>query len=151
MISPDRAWSRQSWRYPGKKLSDFRLQVINYATTLVAGGVSQNQPVNFGTGGIILGILAGAGPVAQTSLQTYRPGLDLFSMAVTYQADSRSIVGTSEALGSSVFGPFGDLFPALEMVMPQNSALLYNFTSLITGQSVLVTLAHHCLLPGAVG
>jgi hypothetical protein len=151
MISIDRAWARQSWRYPGKKLSDFRLQVITSTYTILANAQSQNQPVNFAAGALILGILAGASPTAQASTQTYRPGLDLFTCAITYQADNRYVVGTAEAHASAVFGQLGDQFPGLEMSMPQNSALIYSFTSLVGTQAILVTLAHHCLLPGAVG
>jgi len=126
MIDVDRAWARQAWRFPGRKLSDFRLQGITYSVSLATGGTSQNQPVNFGAGSILLGIVAGARPSAQAATQTYGPGLDLFTTAFIYQADSRSIVGTTEALGSTVFGPYGDQFPALEIVMPQNTSILYN-------------------------
>jgi hypothetical protein len=150
MIDADRAWSRQAWRFPGKKLSDYRLQGITTAFTLTTGGTTQNQPVTFGAGSIILGICAAARPTAQAATQTYGPGLDLFSIAYVYQADSRSIVGQTEAIGTSVFGNLNDLFPALELVMPQNTAIQYNLTNLTTS-TILITLTHHCLLPGAVG
>lgn len=76
--------------------------------------------------------------------------MDLFSIATTYQADNRSVVGVSEGIGSSVFGPYGDQFPGLEIFMPQNTSLLYNFTNL-TSTQIQITLGHHALLPGAIG
>jgi len=151
MVPVDRAWARQAWRFPGRKLSEYRLQVITATYTIAAGQQAQNQAVNFAAGGIILGIVAGCSPAAQAMTQTYRPGLDSFTAAITYQADNRYVVGTAEAHGSAIFGPFGDQFPDLELVMPQNSALLYNFTSLVGTQTILLTLAHHCLLYGAIG
>jgi hypothetical protein len=151
MVNVDRAWARQAYRYPGKKLSDFRLQVIDATYTIAAGATAQNQAVNFAAGGIIMGVIAACSPTGQAMTQTYRPGLDSFTTAITYQADNRYVVGTAEAHGSAVFGPWGDQFPNYEIVMPQNSALVYSFTSLVGTQTILLTLAHHCLLLGAVG
>jgi hypothetical protein len=151
MVGVDRAWARQAWRFPGRKLSDFRLQVITSTYTIAAGATAQNQAVNFAAGGIILGVIPGCSPTSQAMTQTYRPSLDAFTLAITYQADNRYVSGTAEAHGSAVFGPWGDQFPDYEIVMPQNSALVYNFTSLVGTQTILLTLAHHCLLLGAVG
>lgn len=152
MLDVDRVWARQAGRFPGLKLTDFRLQVITSTFTLGANAQSQNQPVNFGALAMVLGILASASPTGQTALQTYRnPGMDLFTCSITYQADNRSVVGTSEAHGSSVFGQYGDQFPGLELVMPQNTALVYNFTNLSSTANVLITLGHHVLIKGAVG
>lgn len=150
MIDVDRAWARQANRYPGKKLSDFRLQGITSSYTIGANGTSQNQPVNFGAGSIILGITATARPTGQAATTVYATGLDLFTLAAIYQADNRSIIGTTEALAQSIFGLENDLFPAMEIVMPQNTAIVYNFTNQ-TSTQILVTLVHHCLLPGAIG
>jgi hypothetical protein len=132
MVSVDRAWARQSHRFPGKRLQDFRLQVITSQYSIAPGATAVNQPVNFAASAVILGILAAAAPTGQTALQTYRPGLDLFSTTITYQADNRYVSGTAEVLGSALFGNFGNEFPALELWMPQNSALVYNFTSLVS-------------------
>lgn len=150
MIDVDRAWARQAYRFPGMKLSMFRYQGITASFSLTTGGTAQNQPVNFGAGSIILGIIAAARLSAVAATVVYTAGMDLFSCAFVYQADSRSIVGQTEAIGSSVFGPFGDQLPAMEIVMPQNTAIQYNFTNLTTS-TIQITLVHHCLLPGAVG
>lgn len=152
MLDVDRVWARQAGRFPGLQLTGFRLQVITSQYTIAASSTSQNQPVNFGALAIVIGILASASPTGQTALQTYRnPGMDLFTCSITYQADNRSVVGTSEAHGASVFGLYGDQFPGLELVMPQNTALVYNFTNLTSTSNILITLAHHVLIKGAVG
>jgi hypothetical protein len=150
MLNVDRVWARQAARYAGKKLSQFRLQVITASYALSGSATSQNQAVSFGAGAIIIGVIAAAQLTSQAGTQTYRPGLDLFSTAITYQANNTQIVGSSEGIGSSVFGPYGDQFPGLEIVLPQNSALVYNFTNL-TSSALQITLAHHCLMPGAIG
>lgn len=150
MLDVDRVWARQAPRLGGRSLRDYRLQVITATYTIAASSTAQNQAVNFGAGAILIGILAAAQPTSQAATQTYRPGMDLFSIATTYQADNRSVVGVSEGIGSSVFGPYGDQFPGLEIFMPQNTSLLYNFTNL-TSTQIQITLGHHALLPGAIG
>lgn len=151
MIDPDRAWARTgAYAYPGMTLRQFRTQVITYSVTLASQATSQNQPVNFAAGALILGITASAQITAQAGTQTYRPGLDLFSLAASYQADLRQIVGGSEVIGGALFGQYGDQFPQMEILVPTNTAILYNFTNLTTS-TIQITLAHHCLLKGAVG
>jgi len=150
MIDADRAWARQGNRFPGRKLSDFVLQVIDLSVSLGNAAAAQNQTVNFGASAIILGVMAAAQPTAQAATQTYRPGLDLFSAALSYQATNRQIIGSVESIGSAIFGLYNDRFPGLEIVMSQNTSLAWNFTNL-TSTSIQITLSHHCLMPAAVG
>jgi hypothetical protein len=152
MLNVDRVWARQAYRYPGRKLAQFRLQVITSAYNLATGASAQNQAVAFGAGAIVIGVLAAAqlAAAAAAATQTTRPGLDMFSVSCIYQADNRSVIGTAEAIASAVFGQHGDQYPGMELYLPQNTALLYNFTNLTTS-SILITLTHHALLPGAVG
>jgi len=150
MLDVDRVWARCAQRFPGMKLSDYRLQVVTLSVTLATGAAAQNQPVPIGAGAIIFGILAAAQPTGSAATQTYRPGLDSFSLLASYQADNRQIIGTVEGIGSSIFGPYGDQFPGLEIILPQNTAIQYNFTNLTT-TTIQITLAHHCLFKGAVG
>jgi hypothetical protein len=150
MLNVDRVWARQAARYPGRKLSQFRLQVITSAYTLTTAGTSQNQTVNFGAGAIVIGVLAAAQITSVAATQATKQALDMFSVACTYQADNRSVIGTSEIIGSAAFGPYGDQFPGMELYMPQNTSLIYNFTNLTTS-TITIYLAHHCLLPGAIG
>jgi hypothetical protein len=150
MLNVDRVWARNAYRYAGKKLNQFRLQVITSAYNLATGAAAQNQAVAFGAGAIVIGVMAAAQLVAAAASQTTKPGLDMFSLSCIYQADNRSVIGTAEAIASSVFGQDGDQYPAMELFLPQNTALLYNFTNLTTS-SILITLTHHALLPGAVG
>lgn len=149
MMNIDRVWARQAHKWPGKKLVDFRLQVVTTTYTIGASASSQNNPVQFGAGAIIIGVIAAAQPSAIAATTVYRPGMDLFSVSVQYQADNRVIVGTAEVIGSCLFGPYGDQYPGMEIPMPQNTSLLYNFTNLTT-TGITVTVAHHCLMYGAV-
>lgn len=149
MLNVDRVWARQASKWGGRKLQDFRLQVVTASYTLQASASSQNNPVSFGAGSIILGVIASAQVASVAATVAYRPGMDLFTVNVSYQADNRVIVGTAEILGSSLFGVYGDQYPAFEIPMPQNTALVYNFTN-VTTTAITISLAHHCLMPGAV-
>lgn len=154
MLDVDRVWARISQRpdFVGRKIRDYRLQVITATYTIAAAGTANAQAVNFGPGAVLVGVIAAcsAQSASIAATQTYRPGLDAFTVDVTYQADNRSIVGSAQAHGSAVFGPYGDQFPGMEIVMPQNTALVYDFTNL-TNTIIQITLGHHCLLPGAIG
>lgn len=150
MLDVDRVWARQASRFMGgKKLTDYRIQVITSTYSLLANASSANNPVSFGAGAVVIGVIAAAQPSGQAATQTYRPGLDLFTVSVSYQADNRVVVGTTEILGSALFGPYGDQFPGMEIPMPQNTALIYNFTN-VTSTALTISLAHHCLMPGAI-
>lgn len=150
MLNVDRVWARQASRFMGgKKLTEYRLQVVTATYSLQGSAASQNNPVTFGAGAVIIGVIAAAQMSGQAATVIYRPGLDLFTVSVSYQADNRVIVGTSEVLGSTLFGAFGDQFPGMEIPMPQNTALTYNFTN-VTTSAITISLAHHCLMPGAI-
>ncbi len=150
MLNVDRVWARQASKFMGgRKLTEYRLQVVTSTYTLQASASSQNNPVTFGAGALIVGVIAAAQPSGQAATTQYRPGLDLFTVNVAYQADNRLVVGSDQILGSALFGPFGDQFPAMELPMPQNTALVYNFTN-VTSTAITISLAHHCLFPGAV-
>jgi hypothetical protein len=148
MQNVDRVWARQHSRFPGANLNQFRIQAIINAFTLSSGASAQNQPVAFGAGAILLGVGAAAQIVGQAGTAANRAGLDLFSASCIYQADNRSLIGTAEGIASSIFGPNGDQFPPMELYLPQNTSLLYNLTNLTTS-TILITLAHHVLLPQA--
>ena len=148
-MNVDRVWARQAHKWGGKKLADFRIQVVTSTYALQANASSQNNPVTFGAGSIIIGVIAAAAPSGVAATTVYRPPLDLFTVSVAYQADNRVIVGTSEVLGSSLFGPYGDQYPGMEIPMPQNTALTYNFTN-VTSTAIVISLSHHCLMYGAV-
>lgn len=152
MLNVDRVWSRVSQldAFKGKKLSQFILQVINLDFSLTAGQISPQTPVNLPAGMVILGVIAAAGVPANAPTTPTAPGLDMFKVAIDYQATSRSIVGTTRSRGSAVFGPFGDQFPGKELVIPIQGSLLYTVEN-VTSASINVSFAHHGLVPGAIG
>lgn len=155
MLNVDRVWSRVS-QLPGfknRKLSDFVIQVIDLNFTLTTGATSPQTPVNLPAGMVIIGVIAGARVDAQLGTTQQSPGLDMFSVAIDYQATARSIVGpggSNLGLGSAVFGPFGDQFPGKELVIPVQGSLLYTVKNQTTS-TIDVTFAHHGLVPGSIG
>jgi len=152
MLNVDRVWSRVSQLpgFRGRKLSEFVLQVINLNFTIASQVTAPQTPVNLPAGMIILGVIAAARLDAVAGTQTSSPGLDMFRVAIDYQATSRSIVGTTRGLGSAVFGPFGDQFPAKELVVPVQGSLLYTVENMTTS-TIDVSFEHHGLVPGAIG
>jgi hypothetical protein len=154
MLNVDRVWSRVSQLpgFKGRKLNEFVIQVINLNFTLLTAAISPQTPVNLPAGAIILGVGAAARLDAVAGTQTSSPGLDMFRVAIDYQATARSIVGpgANRGLGSAVFGQYGDLFPAKELVIPVQGSLLYTVENMTTS-TIDVTFSHHCLVPGAIG
>lgn len=148
MLNVDRVWARNAKRFPGQSLAGWRLQDVTAQFVVAANAASQGNPVNFGLNAIIIGIDATAAPNGQAATTQYRPGRELFTLTITYQADNRVIVGTAEVFASAVFGPYGDQFPGLEIVMPQNGSLIYNFTNQ-TSTAITITVSHQCLMPGS--
>src|SRR5882724_4827110 len=134
MLNVDRVWSRVSQLpgFRGRKLRELVLEVINLNFTIASQVTAPQTPVNLPAGMIILGVIAAARLDAVAGTQTSSPGLDMFRVAIDYQATSRSIVGTTRGLGSAVFGPFGDQFPAKELVVPVQGSLLYTVENMTT-------------------
>lgn len=152
MLNIDRVWSRVSQlpQYRGKKLSDFILQDVTFSTQLTTGQALPNQPVIFPAGAIMVGARAGAEQNAVAATVVGRDGLDMFKLAIADQQTQRNIVGTAQAVASSVFGRFNDQFPAKEIIVPVNGGLLYSFTNLTT-TTINIYLSHDCLVPAAQG
>lgn len=154
MLNVDRVWSRvsQLGGFRGKKLSDFVLQTINLNFSLTTGALSAQTPVNLPAGMVLIGVIGAARMDAQAATVQTSPGLDMFRVAIDYQATARSIVGpgANRGLGSAVFGPYGDQFPGKELVIPVQGALLYTVENMTTS-TIDVTFAHHGLVPGSIG
>jgi hypothetical protein len=151
MIDINQVWQRVSQlpQFQGQKLGDYIYQGFVARFALAAAQISQNQPVRFPAGAILYSIAAAAGPIAQAATAVARPGLDLFSVSIAYEI-GRSIVGTDSAIGSSVFSTGAEsAFPAKEIVIPTNGALIYNVTNLTT-TPIEVTITHHALVRGAI-
>src|ERR1043165_8029430 len=134
VLNIDRVWSRVSQldKYRRKKLADFILQNVTYAAQLTTGQVVANQVVAFPAGAIIVGGRAGAAAPGAAATQTYRDGLDMFTVSIADQQTQRNIVGTTQVLGSALYGRFNDQFPAKELIVPVNGGLLYSVTNLTT-------------------
>jgi hypothetical protein len=152
MLNIDRVWSRVSQlpNYRGKKITDFILNQINYATQLTTGQASPNNVVTFPAGAIVVGVRAGACLDAAVATQTTRDGLDLFKLSIADQQTGRAISGTLQAMASAIFGRFNDQFPAKELIIPAQGGLLYSLTNLTTS-TIDVFISHDCLVPNAIG
>lgn len=149
MYDIDKAWARISQRpsMQGAQRSNYGIQVIGLRQALTGTTPVTNVPVKFPSGGFILAIEAGAHVTGQAATQTNRPGLDMFAVMLSYQANGgRNVIGPStRAIGSSVFNQFFP-FPAMEMEVPLNGSLLYDFEGL-TSSNIEVFIEHHCLIP----
>lgn len=156
MLNVDRVWSRVSQlpAFKGKRLADFIHQTINLNFTLTSQQIGAQTPVNLPAGMIVIGITAAARislSAAVAATQQQSPGLDMFRVAIDYQGQGRSIVGPgTKGIGSAVFGPYGDQFPAKELVIPIQGALLYTPENMTTS-TIDITFAHHGLVPSAIG
>lgn len=152
MLNVDRVWSRVSQLpgFRGRKLTEFIIQVIDLNFALTSAQTSAQTPVNLPAGMILLGVMAAARVNNQAGTTVQSAGLDMFRVAIDYQATNRSVVGTSRGLGSAVFGAYGDQFPAKELVVPVQGSLLYTVENMTTS-TIDVTFAHHGLVPAAVG
>jgi len=148
MLDFQDVWPRASryQQFQGMGPLDFVNQVNVLSFTLTTGAVSPQTAQTFPAGAIILGIMASAIVTGAAATQQYKPGLDSFSVAIDMQTPARNLVGSTAGIGSSVFGPYGDQFPAKEMVMGLNAALLYTVTNQTTS-TLLITFAHHVLIP----
>lgn len=148
MLNIDRVWSRisQLQQYRGKKLTDFMLQQITYATQLTNAQVVGNQVVTFPAGAIVVGIRGGSNLDLAVATQTTREGLDLFKLSIVDQQNNRSIVGAAQVIATAVFGPFNDQCPAKELIIPAQGGLIYSFTNLTTS-TIDLYIAHDCLVP----
>jgi hypothetical protein len=152
MLNVDRVWARASQRpeYRGKGLSQYTTQVIVAQFTLQPTQISGQTSVLFPAGAVILGIQAKFIPTAQPGTSILMDGMDMFAFSLDYQATNRSIVGTSRAIGSTVFGNENDQFPGKELYIPTNGSLLYTVENL-TSSTIFGTFSHHCLVPSAIG
>lgn len=125
---------------------DFMLQVLTNNFALSGQGTTNNQSMTFPPGAVIVGMTGAATPQAAAAAATLeRPGLELFTIGINYQ-QQMTLVGQSQAMASSLFGPFNDLFPAKEIIVPQNGSLLVSLTNLAS-DAITVFLTSHCLVP----
>lgn len=151
MLDVERVWARVSQRpdFRGKSLSQYVFQVISEAWQLTTGAASGETAITFSAGAVILGITANANINGVAGTQTGRPGLDMFDVGLQISVDGqRAIIAGDRVIGSGLFGPYGDLFPAKELVIPLQGSLLYTIGNRTTS-TIDVSLAHHCLVPVA--
>jgi hypothetical protein len=137
-------------QYANWDRGDFMLQVfVNSFSLSGGGGTASNQAMTFPPGAVILGMTAGASPTAAATAATLeRPGLELFTIGLNYQQQF-TLIGQSQALAVSVFGQYNDLFPAKEIIIPNNGSLLVSLTNLAS-DAITVWLTSHCLVPSQI-
>lgn len=134
--------------FQDKRPSDFIEQTIgaNYSLAALSGGTYgsvSNQTMQFPTGAIIVGMTGGASIVGAAASTITRSGLDMFTIAINYN-QQRSIVGPGQVLGSTLFGPYNDLFPSKEIIVPTSGSLLLALTSVVS-DAISVWINAHCL------
>lgn len=134
--------------FEGKKPSDFIIQTVgaNYSLAALSGGTYGsvgNQTMQFPTGAIIVGMTGGASLVGAAAATITRPGLDMFTLSINYN-QQRTIVGPGQVLASTLFGPYNDLFPDKEIIVPTSGSLLLALTSVVS-DAINVWINAHCL------
>lgn len=132
-------------QYHGWDSSDFMLQILTNQYAISGSGQVTNQAMTMPPGAVIIGMMGGATGPAAASTQLQKPGLEMFSIGLNYQQQF-GLVGQSQVIGSALFGPFNDQFPAKEIIIPQNGSLLISLTNLET-DAITVWIAAHCLVP----
>lgn len=149
MVDFEKIWRIASQNNPdfrGLKLSDmgYQCQVKNF--TLTTGAASNDQPMTFAAGSVI-GMLSGAAQVsAQAGTTALRPGLDMFSIAITDNILNRAIVGKAQSIASAVFGRDGTLAPFFPLIVTKQGTLNYSVTNLTTS-TITISCTAHVLVP----
>lgn len=151
MLNVNEVWQRvvQLPQFQGQRITDYLLQAWGLTQQLTTGATLDNIPLTFATGAIIVGMTGGARPDSQAATQQYGPGNDLYRISISDQSSTRKIVGTSKLLGTAVFGPFNDLFPAREIIVPPNQSLIFGFTNQTTS-TINIDIVAHLLVPNRI-
>lgn len=149
MLSFDRAWQRQSHRFPGRKPSEFKFIAIGQVFTLASAVVSGLTRVDFASGTIIVGITAMAHITGSAATTVFRDWRQCFSVQIDYPNSVALTTGNRLAAGA-VFGS-GERceFPAKELFIENNGSLNYTVENLTTS-TLIITIVHHCITPGTV-
>lgn len=149
MLSFDRAWARQGHRFPGKKPSEFRYIAIGQNFTLATGAVSGLTRVDFASGTLILGITACAVITGSAATVVLRDWRQCFGVQIDYP-NSVALTTGNRLTAGAIFGS-GERceFPAKELFIENNGSLNYTVENLTTS-TLVVTIVHHCITPGAV-
>lgn len=149
MLNIDRAWARQAHRYPNKKLSEFRFIGIGQTWSLASGITSGLTRVDFAAGSIILGVTAAVAITGSAETVLLRDWRQAFSVQIDYP-NSVSLTTGGLLLAGAVFGDGSHCeFPAKELFIENNGSLNYTVQNQTTS-ILLITIVHHCIVPGAV-
>ncbi len=144
-----RILSLQEFQQMGYTRDDFMLQDITTQFSLAAisgstyGSIS-NQAMQFPTLAVVIGMTGGAAPVGAASTTVVKPGLDMFALGLNYN-QQRTMVGPGQAIASSVFGQFNNLYPAKEIIVPTSGSIMCSLTSLVT-DAITAWITAHCLV-----
>ncbi len=149
MLNVDRVWARNAHRYPGKKLSDFRFIVIGQNWTLASGVLSGLTRVDFAAGSMILGITASATITGSAQTVVMRDWRQAFTAQIDYP-NSEALTTGNRLLAGALFGDAaGCDMPAKEIFIEVNGSLSYTVENQTTS-TLVITVAHHCLVPRGV-
>lgn len=147
VLNWDRVWARI------KKLPEFRgrqqwqyrpwIRIGQFALTTEA--TSSPTPVEFASGGIILGVLAGLSVASQAGTQAIRD-LTGFRIGIDYTGSDGALISGGRANGAAIFGMTGEnQFPCRELIMPTNSVLNVTVQNLTTS-TIAVDIAFHTMV-----
>lgn len=146
MFDYEKIWRTVGHAFPGMKLENFGYQAQVLGMSLTTGAASNDQPMTFAAGSIVCVLSAAAQMSAQAASTQTRPGLDMFSFALTDNVLNRAIVGKAQAIASAVFGRDGNLAPFYPLIVKQSNTLLFSATNLTTS-TITISFTAHVLVP----
>lgn len=159
MVNPHVAYERQKhWLKAHGVEREDQMRMLAYTLPFdrpaepVAGDSGQTLSQPFPNGAtLVLGVMASCipSPPEEQPVNPFVDPLDRFRIRIQYNANqSGMVVGEPfdiGALASTVFGPYGDQFPAREVPLEANdivSALIQNMTQ----GRIRGNLTYHCLI-----
>jgi hypothetical protein len=156
MVNPHVAYERQkAWlRTHGVERED-QLRMIAYTVPWtrpaepVGGDPGTNVPQAFPNGAtLVLLVLASCIPTGEPDNPFVGP-FDRFRIRFQYNANQSGLVvgnpSDTGGLGSTVFGPFGDQFPAREIPLEANDVINATVQN-VTPEVIRGNITYHCLI-----
>jgi len=156
MVNPHVAYTRQcDWLKKHGVQREDQMRMLVYTVPWdrpaepVGGDPGGPVPQSFPNGAtLVLGIIASCIPTGQPDNPFVAP-MDRFRIRFQYNANqSGLVVGNPADIGgiaSTIFGPFGDQFPAREIPLEANDVVNATVQNL-TPEALRGTISYHCLI-----
>lgn len=159
MVNPHVAYERQkAWLKKHGVDLESQMRMLVYTLPFdrpaePAGGDSgQNVSQSFPNGAtLVLGVIASSipSPPDEQPVNPFVLPMDRFRIRFQYNANQSGLVvgdpADTGALASTVFGPFGDQFPAREIPLEANDVINATVQNMTSGR-IRGNISYHCLI-----